>query len=131
MLPGTRPEVVYSTLPPEVVDADKSDNVQRSQDSIVGDKISQKRTKRGFVALALVAVVVALAIGLGVGLQRKSKSSFDVPATPMCVSLIVGLSIVLTMQDLLSLTIPLLRLSFQPITIDICSSRVLKALYVE
>lgn len=126
MLPGTRPEVFYSTLPPEAVNADQSDNVKRSQDSIVGDNTLRKRTKLGFVAVALVAVVAALAIGLGIGLRRKTKPSFDSPATPMCVSLIVRSSIVLTLQALPSSTIPLSQLSFDAIMIDICSSRALK-----
>ena len=132
MLPGTSSEVYYSTLPPEAVNADNSDNVKRSQDWIVGDKTTQKRTKWGFMALALVvAVVAALAIGLGISLQRERKTPFSSPATPMCVFLIIISSIVLTMQALLSSTIHLLRSSFRPIMIDICSSKVLKVLYVE
>ena len=131
MLPGTRPEVFYSTLPPEVVNAGLSDNFERLQDRLVGDNISPKRTKRAFVALALITVVVTLAIGLGIGLRRRAKPSFGSPATPMWVSLIIKSSIVLTMQALLSSTIHLLPLSFRPITIEICSSRVLKVLYVE
>ena len=139
MLPGTKPEVFYSTLPPEVVNAGVSDNVERSQDSVVGDKPSRKRTKWSFSYLALVVVVVvvaALAIGLGFGLRKKKKPSSSAPissspTTAMCVSLIPEPSIVLTMQALLSSTIHLLRLSFRPIVIDICSSRVLKVLYVE
>ena len=130
MLPGTSSEVYYSTLPPEAVNADNGNNFKRSQDWIDGNKTSRKRVKWGFVALALVAIVTALGIGLGIGLQRERKTAFSSPDTPMCVSFIIISSIVLTMQALLSSTIHLLRLSFRPIMIDICSSKVLKVLYV-
>lgn len=114
-----------------MINADKSDIIEKSQDWISGDITSRKQTKRGFVALALVAIVAALAIGLGLGLQNKKRHLFSSPATPMCVSLSMKSSIVLTMLASLSSTIHLLRVSFRPITIDIYSSRVLKVLYVE
>lgn len=118
-----------------MINADKCDIIEKSQDWISGDITSRKQTKRGFVALALVAIVAALAVGLGLGLQIKKRHSkghsFSSPATPMCVSLSMKSSIVVTMLASLSSTIHLLRVSFRPITIDIYSSRVLKVLYVE
>ena len=64
---GTSPEVFYSTLPPEAIDA-----VEKSQDLVPIDAKARKWVKWVLAILGLM-VVAALAIGLKVGLHKKNR----------------------------------------------------------
>ena len=64
---GTNPEVFYSTLPPEAIDA-----VEKSQDLVPANAKARKWAKWGLAILGLM-LVAALAIGLKVGLQKKNR----------------------------------------------------------
>ena len=64
---GTNPEVFYSTLPPEAIDA-----VEKSQDLVPTDAKARKWAKWGLVILGLM-LVAALAIGLKIGLQKRNR----------------------------------------------------------
>ena len=64
---GTSPEVFYSTLPPEAINA-----VEKSQDLVLA---SAKARRWGKWVLAIVGlmVVASLAIGLKIGLQKRNR----------------------------------------------------------
>ena len=67
---GTSPEVFYSTLPPEAIDA-----VEKSQDLVPANAKARKWVKwaKGVLAVLGLMVVAALAIGLKIGLQKKNR----------------------------------------------------------